>query len=102
MVMAEGQKVKPSKFQTPVPQDPNIYPPENGMDYMGHWVNCYGRCVYLQNNGVEATTLEQTAFLAGKSNDWLTAYARDNLSIVIPLVHPNTILIPLIMAVLFP
>jgi hypothetical protein len=74
---------------------------DNGQDGYGHPTNSYGRCQQLNETGVCPTQAQETARLMGRSNDWLVDYA-GQLGITIPLVHPNSVLVPLIIAVLFP
>ncbi len=72
-----------------------------GKDAYGHPVNGYGRCQQLNETNVCPTQAQQTTYMMGQSNDWLTGYA-SSLGITIPLVHTNAILVPLIIAVLYP
>lgn len=85
------------------PQFSGPYRPRetNGEDAYHHQVNDWGRCEQLNTTGLCPTKAQDTAYYAEQSNDNLILIA-EGLGITIPLVHPNSVLVPLIIAVLWP
>jgi len=84
--------------------DPGLvgpYSADNGFDMAGHPVNGFGRCEQLNTTGVCPTSAQATVFYMNQtliSNIELAAA----LGIAIPQNPTNDILVPLMIAVMYP
>lgn len=73
-----------------------------GVDMVGHPLNGYGRCQQLNETGVCPTKAQHTDYLNNQTVAFNVEYARELGIPALTVTPTNALLVPLIIAVLWP